>query len=89
MNKLHKQQIELALSNILSYELKKEDAPCSSYQHLATAVQILYDLVPEYNSKDKERKDLLTELLINNKILYGQITAEEGLRILEIAKEVD
>jgi hypothetical protein len=79
----YKQQITYALSNLLMSNVKEEDAPCSAYQHFATGIEMLYNLVPEYTIDDKECSYLLKELLTNQDILHGKITCDEGLKIMD------
>lgn len=63
--------------------VKQEDALMVSYQHLATGIEILYKLVPEYTHRDNECNYLLKELLTNQDILHGKITCDEGLKIMD------
>ena len=71
-NSYFKQQITYALNNLLKSNIKEEDAPCSAYQHFATGIEMLYNLVPEYTIEDKECSYLLKELLTNQDILHGK-----------------
>ena len=80
-NSYFKQQITYALNNLLMSNVKEEDAPCFAYQHFATGIEMLYNLVPEYTIDDKECSYLLKELLTNQDILHNKITCEEGLKI--------
>jgi hypothetical protein len=82
-NSYFKQQITYALNNLLNSNIKEEDAPCSAYQHFATGIEMLYNLVPEYTIDDKECSYLLKELLTNQDILHGKITCDEGLKIMD------
>ena len=82
-NNYFKQQITYALSNLLMSNIKEKDAPCSAYQHFATGIEMLYNLVPEYTIDDKECSYLLKELLTNQDILHGKITCNEGLKIMD------
>lgn len=82
-NNYFKQQIIYALNNLLMSNIKEEDAPYSAYQHFATGIEMLYNLVPEYTIDDKECSYLLKELLTNQDILHGQITCDEGLKIMD------
>ena len=81
-NNYFKQQITYALNNLLMSNIKEEDAHYSAYQHFATGIEMLYNLVPEYTIDDKECSYLLKELLTNQDILHGQITCDEGLKIM-------
>lgn len=63
--------------------IKEKDAPCSAYQHFATGIELLYNLVPEYTYRDNECGYLLKELLTNQDILHGKITCDEGLKIMD------
>jgi hypothetical protein len=78
-----KQQIIYALNNILMSSIKSENAPMAAYQHFATGIEILYNLVPEYTHKDDECGYLLKELLTNQDILHGKITCDQGLKIMD------
>ena len=82
-NSYFKQQITYALYNLLMSNVKEKDAPCAAYQHFATGIEMLYNLVPEYTIDDKECSYLLKELLTNQDILHGNITCDEGLKIME------
>lgn len=82
-NNYFKQQITYALNNLLMSNIKEENTPYSAYQHFATGIEMLYNLVPEYTIDDKECSYLLKELLTNQDILHGQITCDEGLKIMD------
>jgi hypothetical protein len=82
-NSYFKQQITYALNNLLMSNVREEDAPCSAYQHFATGIEMLYNLVPEYTIDDKECSYLLKELLTNQDILHGRITCDEGCKIMD------
>jgi hypothetical protein len=61
------------LSNCLSAQLKREDAPCSSETHLNTAIALLLELVPDYNPEDEEMKSALEWAVKEGKVLRGEI----------------
>lgn len=80
------EQIKYALEHLLWSIVKEDDAPCASYSHLATAVAVLYNLIPEANTvsiNDTEFIHVLTELLVMNDIQVGKITCDEGLKIMD------
>lgn len=85
IDKWWQQQIEYALKHLLWSIVKKDDAPCASYSHLATAVATLYNLIPEanININDTELMYVLTELLVMNDIQIGKITCDQGLKIMD------
>lgn len=83
IDKYYQEQINIAINNILWAELKNKGSPCASYQHMATAIEILHKLVPNYKPKDEECKYLFTELLTNQDILHGKISCDIGLEIMD------
>jgi hypothetical protein len=68
IDKYWQEQITHVLNNLLFSSIKAEDAPCSSTQHLATAIQLLHRLVPDYTIDDKECQEELEWLLELNDI---------------------
>lgn len=83
IDKWWSEQVEYALKHLLWSIVKQEDAPCSSYSHLATAMATLYKLVPNVDIDDEEIQYTLTELLTMNDIQTGKITGDEGIKIMD------
>lgn len=62
---------------------KAFDAPCSSYQHWCTAIELFAKLLPDYQPTDPEGLYEFQECLLNQDVLYGRMSAEEALKQLE------
>lgn len=63
--------IEYILDNLLSSIVKAESAPCSSYTHLAQAVDALYKIAGDYVASTDEHKEELANALEHIRLLRG------------------
>ena len=63
--------IEYILDNILSSMVKADDAPCSSYTHLAQAVAAIYKMAGDYTASTEEHKEELANVLGYMRLLHG------------------
>lgn len=61
---------------------KAADAPCSSEQHWRTAIEMLANMVPEYQPTDPEHLYDLKASLLNQNVLHGRLSAEDALNQL-------
>jgi hypothetical protein len=71
------------LTNLLSSRVKLFDAECSSDSHWCTAISKLAEMIPEYQPTDQEHLHELKYATLHQKILYGQLSADEALSQLE------
>lgn len=62
--------IEYILDNLLSSMVKAEDAPCSSYTHLAQAIDALYKMVHDYKPL-RIHKEEFEQALEHMRLLRG------------------
>ena len=56
---MNRELIKLILADCLSAAVKRDDAPCSSGEHLIRAIVRLSSLVPEWNPDDEEMRSYL------------------------------
>ena len=68
----YKDSIEYILDNLLSSMVKVEDAPCSSYTHLAQAIDALYKMAGDYKPFDPKVKEELENALECMRLLHGR-----------------
>jgi hypothetical protein len=61
--------IAYILDNLLSSMVKADDAPCSSYTHLACAVDALYKMAGDYKPFDDVTKEELENALEHMRLL--------------------
>lgn len=67
----YKGSVEYILDNLLSSMVKAEDAPCSSYTHIAQAIYALYKMAGNYTPSTNEHKEELTNALEHMRLLRG------------------
>jgi plasmid maintenance system antidote protein VapI len=63
--------LEKIISDCLSAQIKREDAPCSSEAHLNSAIAALYEMIPDYEPWDEESKAALQWAIDEGRILRG------------------
>lgn len=63
--------VEYILDNLLSSTVKADDAPCSSYTHLACAVDALHKMAGDYVASTDEHKEELENALEHMRLLHG------------------
>jgi uncharacterized protein YlxW (UPF0749 family) len=63
--------LEYIIDNLLSSMVKSDDAPCSSYTHLAQAIDALYNMVGDYTASTDEHKEELENALEHMRLLRG------------------
>jgi hypothetical protein len=66
------EKIKAVLSNILSFCVKHDDAPCSASTHLDTAICLLVELCPEYETHDNEKNEIISDAIENISMLLGK-----------------
>lgn len=71
------------LSHLLLMRIKADDAPCASDQHWCTAIAELKKLIPEYKTDDAEFIYELKYVEINQKLVYGLISADDADKEIE------
>jgi len=64
-------KIRSALGNILSFCVKQDDAPCSASTHLDTAICLLVEMCPDYDSHDDEKNEVIYDAIENISLLLG------------------
>lgn len=62
--------LEYILDNLLSSMVKSEDAPCSSYTHMAQAIDALYKMIGDYKPL-LIHKEELAQALEHMRLLRG------------------
>jgi hypothetical protein len=65
-------ELERIISQCLSAQIKREDAPCSSETHLNSAIAALSNLIPDYNPDNEEMRQALEWARDEGKILRGE-----------------
>ena len=65
--------LEKIISNCLSAQIKREDAPCSSETHLNSAIAALYELIPDYEPWSDESRTALQWAIDEGNILRGEL----------------
>jgi hypothetical protein len=63
--------VEYILDNLLSSMVKADDAPCSSYTHLAQVIDALHKMVGDYEPSTDEHKEELQQALEHMRLLRG------------------
>ena len=67
----YQNSLKYILDNLLSSIVKAESAPCSSYTHLAQAVDALYKIAGDYVASTDEYKEELANVLEHMRLLRG------------------
>ena len=63
--------IKYILDHLLSSMVKADDAPCSSYTHLAQAVAAVYKMAGDYTASTEEHRRELEDVLEMMRLLHA------------------
>lgn len=66
----YRDSVKYILDNLLFSIVKADDAPCSSYTHLACAVDALYKMASDYKPFDSKVKEELENALEHMRLLH-------------------
>ena len=69
MTNTYQEPLKYILDNLLSSMVKADDAPCSSYTHLAQAVDALYKMAGDYTASTDAAKEELQQALEHMRLL--------------------